>query len=186
MNTESTECAIIRLYDDNPVNLFSINQIAQKLGKAYPYVNKKVAGMAAKGVLKKIIVGKSHLCGLNFQSDLALAFLQMIEYQKSGDVQDTEQVRAFAKKNFLTLTVHCVVRKGEDLVFVIDSLRDRRKVEREFAGATVVDRQEFLDMLSQDPVLFCSHTVLYGAERFFELLAIELDELKKKYSPLRY
>jgi len=177
---------IIGLYDSNLVNLFSINQIAGKLGKKYPYINKKVTGLLKSNILKKTVVGKSYLCSLNFENEKTILMLCMRQYMKKKKVSEAEQVLDFVEKNSLNITIHSVLKYNGSLLFVVDNIRDRRKIERAFAHARVVGKQEFLDLLDEEEKLFRNHTVIYGAERFFELLKLELDELKRLYSPLRY
>ncbi len=179
------EMDIIRLYDNNLVNLFSINQIASMLGKKYPYVNRKVTEMLEEGILNKTVVGKSYLCSLNFTNERTIIMLSLMEASKKKPAS-WQKAAAFIEKTRLSMTTHCVVSYGDRLLFVIEDLRDRRKVEREIPGAVVADKGEFLDMLGAEKELFIAHAVLYGKERFFELLTLELDELKKRHSPLKY
>lgn len=179
------EQQIIALYNPNLVDLFSINKIATKLKKTYPYVNKKVTELLQRGILKKTIVGKSYLCSLNFENDETLLYLSMNELQKKKAV-DAAELDSFAKENMLTLSIQCIVKSKNRLIFVIDDLKDRREIERRFEKAVIVDRKEFADMLIDEPELFKEHTVIEGRESFFRLLRTVLDELKKKHSPLSY
>lgn len=176
---------IIGLYDDNLVNLFSINQIATKLKKKYPYINKKVTGLINEKILNKIVVGKSYLCSLNFKNPETLLLLSLQELEKKKNV-DTGKIEEFISKNQLDVTIHSIIKYNKKLLFVIENLKDRRKIEREFEKCLIVDKKEFLDLLSEEKKLFTNHTILYGTEKFFELLKIELNEIKRLYSPLRY
>lgn len=177
---------IVRLYDSNLVNLFSINQIARLLGKKYPFVNKKVTQLIAASVLKKTVVGKSHLCSLNFESQEAVSMLCRLEAEKGQNAKFPKHLKRFIDSSLLRICIHCVVQSHGKLTFVIESLRDRREIERGFPGSRVIDKQEFIDILAEGDGLFTQHIVLYGCERFFELLRPALDELKKKHSPVRY
>ncbi|MBN2458351.1 hypothetical protein JXB31_04440 [Candidatus Woesearchaeota archaeon] len=176
---------IVHLYDSNLVNLFSINQISQKLGKRYPYINKKVSMMLKSGIMNRIVVGRSHLCSLNLDNYRTLLLLSMNELNKKKPAVAGE-VMAFAEKNSLSTTLLSVVYYKNTLLFVVDDLRDRRTIQRSFPKAVVVDKPALLDMLSTDSELFRNHKVLYGFENFFTLLRLELDEIKRLYSPLKY
>jgi len=176
---------IISLYDNNLVNLFSINQIANKLGKKYPYINKKVNELLDQKILNKIVVGKSYLCSLNFENDKTIILLSLLELNKKKR-QSFENFENFVNKTRLEITIHCIIKFNNRILFVVEDLRDRRKIEREFKGTLVVDKREFLDLLGDEKQLFINHTVIYGREKFFELLKLELDELKRLYSPLNY
>jgi len=180
------EMDIIGLYDSNLVNLFSINQIAHFLGKKYPYINKKVTDLLNEGILRKTVVGKSYLCSLNMENEKTILLLCLQELKKKQKARQLQKVEDFVKNNQMDITIHCILKYNSKLLFVIENIRDRRKITRSFPDAVVADKTEFLDILSEEPKIFKSRTVLYGAERFYELLSLELDELKKLYSPLRY
>jgi len=177
---------IISLYDDNLVNLFSINQIAHKLGKKYPYINKKVNQLIKQNILNKTVIGKSYLCSLNFENHKTVLMLCMRQYLKTSKEKAAAEVNRFIDEQKMDLSIHCVVSYNNHILFVVEDLRDRRKITRRIKRARVVGKQEFLDLLDEEEAVFRKHAVIYGAERFFELLRIELDELKRLYSPLRY
>ncbi|MBT3408935.1 hypothetical protein HN415_09750 [Candidatus Woesearchaeota archaeon] len=185
MAKNQLEKDIISLYDSNLVNLFSINQIATKLKKKYPYINKKVTDLINNKILNKIIVGKSYLCSLNFNNPETILLLSLQELKKKKTIS-TENINNFIEKNQLNITIHSIIKYNSKLLFVIENLSDRRKIQREFIDCLVADKKEFLDLLSEEKKLFTNHTILYGAEKFFELLKIELNELKRLYSPLNY
>jgi len=180
------EMDIIGLYDSNLVNLFSINQIAAKLGKKYPYINKKVTSLLKENILKKTVVGRSHLCSLNMENEQTLLMLSMRQLVKKRKLKISEEINEFIEQNKLTITIHCVVKYNNSLLFVVENIKDRRRIVRRFSDAVVVGKQEFLDLLDEEERLFRGHIVLYGTERFYEFLMIELEELKRQYSPLRY
>jgi hypothetical protein len=184
-DTLKLEEKIIALYDSNLVNLFSINQIARALNKTYPFVNKKVTELLDRSILKKTVVGKSHLCSLNFENEATIHLLLAHQLQKKRRMQ-TEAIERFIRARRLSMTIHCVVRHGDKLLFVVENLKDRREIAREFPTAEVCDKKEFLDYLIDDKDIFRDHVVIYGAERFFELLMMDLSELKKTHSPLTY
>jgi len=186
MTENRLEMDIIGLYDDNLVNLFSINQIATKLGKKYPYINKKVTELLNQRILNKTVVGKSYLCSLNMENEKTLLMLCMMELYKKQRVAGLSKILQFVEHNKLQITIHCVLRYNGKLLFVVEDIKDRRKIERQFRDCAVVSQQEFLDMLDEEEKLYRKHIVLYGAERFYELVRLELDELKRLYSPLRY
>jgi len=179
------ELEIISLYDSNLLNLLSIKQIAKKLNKKYPYINKKVTELLKEGILKKIVVGKSYLCSLNFENNETVLLLSLLEFQKKRRL-DVAEIEEWIKQNMLRMTTHCVVYHKNKHVFVVENLRDRRELQKVFKDCVVVDKREFLDLLCEEQELFTKHTVIYGVQRFFELLTTELDELKRIHSPLKY
>jgi hypothetical protein len=180
------EQEIIGLYDSNLVNLFSINQIARSLKKTYPFINKKVTELLDSSILRKTVVGKSYLCSLNLDNELTAILLAKHEIAKREGSIEAKPVQDFISGTRLRITVHCVLSSPAGLVFVIENLKDRREIQRVFPSATIVDREEFLDLIVDDELLYSQHAVLYGMERFIELVRMRLPELKAKHSPLRY
>ena len=179
------EQEIIQLYDRNLVNLLSINQISKSLNKKYPYINKKVSQLLKDGIMKKIVVGRSYLCTLDLENPKTVLLLAMFEMNKNKPFM-TDNVTEFVDKNSIQLSVLCVVEYNKRLLFVVNDLKDRRVIQRAFPDANVIDKTGFLDILSYEKELFTDHTVIYGYENFFSLIKMELQELKKTYSPLKY
>jgi hypothetical protein len=177
---------IIALYDSNLVNLYSINGIAKALKKTYPFINKKVTELLDRGILRKTVIGKSYLCSLNFDNKRTVHMLAALEIRKRPQDTGIERIERFIASRTLTMTIHCVVKHGERYLFVVENLRDRREIQRELSDAEVCDKKEFLDILIDDQKIYSEHTVVYGAERFYELLTLDLPELKKVHSPFRY
>ena len=71
------EQAIIGILQDNLSCSLSINELAKRLKKAYPYINKKANYFFDEGILKKIPVGKSFLCFLNLNREKARILLSI-------------------------------------------------------------------------------------------------------------
>ncbi|MFW6013904.1 MAG: hypothetical protein ACOCQG_01915 [Candidatus Nanoarchaeia archaeon] len=178
------EQEIIGLYAENLVNLFSINEISKKLNKKYPYINKKVTQLINKGILKKIVVGRSYLCSLNLENEKTILLLALYQINKKD--KDSTGIREYIIRNNLELAIHSVVSFQGGLVFIVNSLRDRKTIMNAYPNAQIVHKAEFADMLLETPSLFRNHLVIYGYERFFELIISFKDELISKYSPLRY
>jgi hypothetical protein len=179
------EQQIIQLYDTNLVNLFSINQISKLLKKKYPYINKKVSELIDREIIKKIVVGRSYLCSLNLENPKTLILLALNEMEKKKPTNTWEIIR-YVELNKLSLTILTIIESNKKLFFVVDDIRDRRPIQRQFTDVDVIDKQGLLDMLSDNKELFTNHTIIYGYENFFNLMRIELNELKRQHSPLKY
>ncbi len=178
------EQEIIGLYTENLVNLFSINEISKKLNKKYPYINKKVTQLINRGILKKIVVGRSYLCSLNLENEKTILLLTLCQINKKQSNSNT--LKEYIIKNNLESTIHSVVSYNNNLVVIVNSLRERKTILKEFPKAIIIHKTEFMDMLLETPELFRDHLVLYGYERFFELILVIKEELKTKYSPIQY
>ena len=183
---ETLEQQIVRLYKKNLVDLYSINQIAKKLSKKYPYINKKVGSLVSSGILKKMVVGRSHLCSLNLENPYTLVALSSAEISLQKKIPSFETIKKGIDDLKYRISLLIVISYGKKLVFVLESLRDRREVDHIFPGSIVIDRRQFLDLLLDDRELYENSIVLYGYEKYYELVTYELDEIKRRYSPLRY
>ncbi|GIU70006.1 MAG: hypothetical protein KatS3mg002_1242 [Candidatus Woesearchaeota archaeon] len=80
------EQSIIKIFEENLSNTFSINSISKILKKAYPNINKKSNYLIREGVLGKIEVGNSYQCYLNLSNDKAKILLAMIEINKKDSL----------------------------------------------------------------------------------------------------
>jgi hypothetical protein len=200
MDDYSTEQQIISLYDSNLVGVFSINEIAKRLGKPYPYINKKTNALVAERILNKIVVGRSYLCSINFENEKSILLLSLNEIAKKrmqepkdgekerygGSYERQKEIAAYLARKSADITFHTVLVSGDHIIFVIEDLKNRLELQKQFSGCLVLDRKEFLNYLTETDTIFRHHIVLYGYERFFELLKQALPELKKKHSPLSY
>ncbi len=190
----SLDLEIIGLYRPNIVALYSINQIAGKLGKKYAYINKKVNELIKRNILHYIVIGRSYLCSLNLSNKKTLLLLSEAESEIIRDIskkdswlsETKQKVLAFISSSFFDLTIQSVIALDKGLIFVIDDLKKRHKIIAKFRNAVVVDRQELVDLLLEDRLLFQGSKVLYGYERFFETISHASAQLKIAYSPLSY
>lgn len=178
------EQEIIQLYDCNLVNLFSINQISKKLNKKYPYINKKVSSLLDMGIMKKIVIGRSHLCSLNLDNEKTRLLLGLNEINKKLKIK-TKEYDEFIEDNE-DIDICSIIKSGKKTVFILSDLKKRRKIERSFPESIIIEKSEFLDLISEMPRVYENHTVIYGYEKFFELIKKSANELKRTYSPLQY
>jgi hypothetical protein len=168
------ELDIIRLFDTNLRGFYTINTIATKLQKAYPYIHRKVHSLIELGVLRSVQVGKSHCCTINLRNRRAVLYLTELELEKR--VRLTEKLQAVAKQLEAdgTLAIETAVY-GNDTIYVIG--------QGHYPGTTTVSPAEFKHLLLTTD-LFKEHTVLHGYERFFNYLASLQTELDSTYNPL--
>jgi DNA-binding Lrp family transcriptional regulator len=174
---------IFSLYDSNLVNLYSINEIAKRLGKAYPYVNQLMNRLIDKGIFRRSIIGRSHLCSIDFSSDEAIALLSLHEIRKKRQGDYAEIERYIWEKSHITF--HFALFSGSHVLFVIEDLKDRLEIQRTHPSSLVLTRQEFVNYLVETETIWKSHTVIYGFERFFETVRRNIEPLQKRHSPLR-
>jgi hypothetical protein len=192
MLKKNIENEIIALYSSNLVNIFSINQISKLLKKKYPYVNKKASFLIENNILNKIEIGKSYLCSLNFNNDKTLFLLVFNEILKKESLKyninniNNDFFEDYIKLKSIEYGILSVFFSDNKFIFILNDLKYRRKIEEIFHNSIIIDQNEFSDLLIEKSIYFEKFTVLYGYERFFELIKYNFEELKKVYSPLKY
>jgi hypothetical protein len=185
MEISKSQLEILSLYDTNLVALFSMNQIAKDLGKPYPFVNRKVNALIDAGILNRTVIGRSHLCSLNLESQETIILMSMIELEKKRR-HDFKELDSYIGRKSASGWISCVVVSAGRIIFVVTDLKQRLELQKQYPESLVLDKQEFQNYLVETESIFRDHVVVYGTERFFEILREVLFELKKRHSPLRY
>ena len=170
----SIELDIVRLFDTNLRGFYTINSIAGQLGKAYPFIHRKVHALIELGVLRSVQVGKSHCCTIDLRNRRAVLYLTELELEKRAKL--AEQVQAAAKKleQDGTLAIETAVY-GNGVIYVIGT--------GQYPGTKTITAAEFKELLLTTD-LFKHHTVLHGYERFFGYLSSLRADLDRVYNPL--
>ncbi len=158
------EQEIIEIYSTNISSSYSINQIATKLGKKYPYINKKVTLLLKNQIFKKIVVGRSHLCSLNLDNDETIYLLILNEIQKK---------KSFAKNNLTVCdytTKICkaskftlAIKTHNKIIFVSEETDEKIKQQNDdekIISQTLkhlepifTSKDQFLQMLANDVII---------------------------------
>ncbi len=126
------EREIIRLYAENILAEYSINEIARKLGrKGYSFIYDKVMSMVKAGVLKKRVVATSALCSLNLGEYDTMLLLCQIEAGKAKELYAKSKalkgvLDKFVEESKQTNTVHCVAIFGS---YAKGTARDKSDVD---------------------------------------------------------
>jgi hypothetical protein len=189
------EQEIISLYAKDISSLYSINQIAHKLKKKYPYINKKVSQLIEDEIFTKTIAGRSYLCSLNLRNDETL-YLLILREIKNKKVALKKNPLLFEFSDYLTkisrvINISVAIESRGKITFVFEKKDDINLFEKAFLKETAkgysiecADKQCFLQELLDNQELQQSHTILHGYERYYECLREIEDKLKLKYSKL--
>jgi hypothetical protein len=170
----AVEHDIVKLFDSNLRGFYTINAIAAKLGKAYPYVHRKVHSLLALGVLRSVQVGNSHCCTINLRNRRAVLYLTELELEKRSHLPAQTQELTRQLETDGTLAIETVVY-GNNTVYVLGS--------GNYPGTKTITAHDLKELLLTTD-LFKHHTVLYGYERFFTHLASIQADLDRAYNPL--
>ncbi len=173
------ELKIIGLYESDLSAGFTILQISKLLGKAYPYINKKVNEFISEEIFRKTVVGKSYLCRLNLGSNQTKILLSLIEIKKleSRLIQDSTMSAILAELNLLRQQF-CVLSAAEisgQVVIIGDNLSLAQLQEKAPLLASrnfvVASQNELRGVLAKKR----ASQVLFGFEQFFTLAAEALE-----------
>lgn len=170
----SIEIDIIRLYDQNLRGVYTIRAIAQKLGHAYPYVHRTIQKLLVVGVLRAATVGGSRCISIDLRNRRAVLYLTELELEKRAQLPETTRRLADALDHDGTMRIETAVAAEHQVYIVGDG---------QYPGAQTVSRERFIELLLTT-TLFTNHTVLYGYERFFSILAANQPALDDTYHPL--
>jgi hypothetical protein len=185
------ELEIIGCFDKNITSVFSINQIASLLKRKYPYINRKVSMLLDEGILTKRVFGSAYMCSLNLENERTVLLLSQREIErKNALLREQKNLREILtrisgmKKK---VTLHSVLLSKGNLVCVVEDEQCASQVKALLKGTQdsilVLDKKNFQEKLLSTNIAF-DHTILYGYEKYYEMLGEMQNELLLKYSPL--
>lgn len=189
------EQEIISLYAKDISSLYSINQIAHRLGKKYPYINKKVSALIKNNIFKKTIIGRSYLCSLNLRNDETIYLLILNEIRKKKTELELDKnlqpVIEYISKAKKITNLHLALKSREKIIFVLPAAEEKEQFEKALVKEAmngykteIHTKQSFLKELLDNKELQEKHVILHGYEKYYDYLREIEDELKLKYSKL--
>ena len=185
------EQEIIKVFEENLTETFSINSISKKLKKSYPNINKKSHFLLKEGILGKIDVGKSYQCFLNLNNDKAKIFLAIIEINKKENflTKNPEFYKIMSELIQLSKAykIQTIILHKKNLIFVFhDKLPKEDILERTFLtqdfNLLFLDRLEFQEQFLNNSDLQKYHYVLLNTENYVNILSELNDKLISKKS----
>lgn len=185
MKPSKVDKDILGLFNRDIARLYSINQIAISLNKAYPHINAKVNSLIRNRILNKMVAGRSYLCSLNLNSCLTVAYLSLLEAEKKNSLEKkhpavAEELRSVVK-DFM---VHTIVYHKKSIYFVLDHIYDREAIKKRMRKhrslkLVFLTRQNFIKRLLEKSLLR-DKTVLYASEKYFEIVEEVFPRLLEK------
>jgi len=189
------EQEIISLYSKDISSLYSINQIANKLGKKYPYINKKVTRLIKNNIFRKTIIGRSYLCSLNLKNDETVYLLILNEiHKKASELKQNsklQEVINYVEKAKKLVNLQLVLKSRDRILFVLDKPEEKEQFENAIVKQAMKDykaeihtKESFLKEMLKTKELHEKHTILHGYEKYYEYVREIEDELKLRFSKL--
>jgi DNA-binding Lrp family transcriptional regulator len=180
---------IIGLYSKNYFNLLSINQIAKKLNKKYPYVHKITHELISKGYLKNITLGRSILCSLDLNNPITLYILgyhHIIMTEKI--IKSNPEIGSFKdyiskeKKVDFMLIDFKGRSKNNNIICVSEyNLKISKEINTTFE---IKKGKELIELFVKNKKIFENHIVCFGFESFINLIKENQEILNLNFNPL--
>jgi len=186
---------IISLYSKDISSLYSINQIAHKLGKKYPYINKKVTLLIKNNIFRKTVIGRSYLCSLNLRNDETVYLLILNEiHKKTSELKQNPELNEiidYVDKAKKLINLQLVLKSRDRILFVLDKPEEKEQFEKAIVKQAMKDykaeihtKESFLKEMLKTKELHEKHTILHGYEKYYEYIREIEDELKLRFSKL--
>jgi hypothetical protein len=186
---------IISLYSKDISSIYSINQIATKLGKKYPYINKKVSVLIKNNIFRKTIIGHSYLCSLNLKNEETIYLLILNEIRKKKAAlqkeEELQEIVDYVEKAKKILPIELVLKTDDKIFFVLENEEGKELFEKAMVKQAmkeykvkVQSKSSFLKELIEEKDILDHHVILLGYEKYYEYIRKVEDELKLRYSKL--
>jgi len=183
---------IISIFAENITEFLSILQIAKKLNKPYSYIHKKINEFLKLEILKKIVLGRAHLCTINLQSEDAVLLLSMYELEKKKSLlkKNNSLEKKMASLNKIkteALMLTAIYHENKILILTNnqpDKKKLHNKIKKLLGNFEVFTKEEFQQELIKKPTLLYNHTLLYQYEKYYEIVGEIEQELKIRNSLL--
>jgi hypothetical protein len=180
------EQAIIGIFQDDLSKVLSINEIARRLHKAYPYVHKKTSFFISENILKKTHIGNSFQCSLNLHEEKTRLFMKINEINKRDASIKKDDTLLRIKKEIEGdiaaipgLRVDTVIMHGNDIFYVLEDMEHssiiQQKNKLEKHNLIFFNKETFLQYFLNNSHLMKNHVILYGIDSYLEITS-ELEE----------
>jgi hypothetical protein len=161
---------IVALYRSNPMDVLSINEIAKRLGKKYPYVHKRTNELIREGILHMMQLGRSNMCALNLENRFTRYMLGFAELQAQKQEHELPHCE---------LAILC--GKNKKVLYMLS----RKRCKIEGVKTYLLDEAGMVQALLQDKdSCWSDHQIIRGIERFTFLLLVHKEKFKMRYNPI--
>ncbi|PLW79784.1 hypothetical protein C0585_05890 [Candidatus Woesearchaeota archaeon] len=159
---------IIQVFNKDLTKFYSINSIAKKLNKAYPHINQKVNALIDEGIIKKQVFGKSYICSMNLESDLAIAYLTIDEIQNKQ--KNTKTLSKKIIDNIKDIDAKCVFLYQKKIYAVSETSTKSSDIKTEKSiPLHFIDEEKFKEMIIKTDFL-TNHAIIQNFEYYFSTL----------------
>ena len=158
---------IIELLSRDVDNLFSISDIAKRLGVAYSHTHSFVRKLVKEKVILVKKIGNVSVCSLNLKSQLTLSYLSLIESRRTLEWmnKNPHSTKILEKLEQVKDNVHAVLVKGNRIIIIVPEKITGVDFSM-FRNRTVMNRRH----LVKNRQYYKDCVVLHGAEKLWSLM----------------
>ena len=189
MFTDDLGVQVIGLFCPNYMDVLSINEIASRLGKKYPYVHKRVKGMISDGLLKVTLMGRSHLCSLDLSHPMVAYLLGFHHLQHARKRFRHSSLLAMGSDIIERLpSTQALVAGGTRLknttIYAVGSHGDGNFKHQGSQVLSITWDEMSRMLLDTSSSFYADHIVILGFDHLFRMIRANERELKLAYNPL--
>ncbi|MBW2996975.1 hypothetical protein KY349_01400 [Candidatus Woesearchaeota archaeon] len=158
---------IIELLSRDLATLYSISDIAKKLGVAYSHAHNFVNKLVKEEVISVKKIGNVSVCSLNLKSQLAVSYLSLIESRKTAEwlKKNPHGAKTVEKIEIVKDNVHSVLLKNNRVILIVPEKITGVDFSM-FRNRTVMNRKHLL----RNKQYYTGCIVLHGAEKFWSMM----------------
>lgn len=166
--TVTLKYRIIELLSRDHGTLFSISDIAKKLGVAYSHTHGFVKILAKEEVISVQKIGNVSVCRLNLKQQMTLAYLSQIEYKKTAEWarKNPQSKKIMERVEQAKDNVHSVLLKGNKIIIIVPERITGADFSM-FRNRVVLNKTH----LMRNRHYYKDCVVLHGAERYWSFMS---------------
>jgi len=159
---------IIELLSRDLSTLYSIADIAKKLGVAYSHAHTFVNKLVKENVISIKKIGNVSVCSLNLSSQLGLSYLSVIESRRALEwiKKNPQSEKIIEKIEQVKDNVHSVLIKGNKVILIVPEKITGVDFSM-FRNRTVMNRIH----LAKNKHYYKDSIILHGSEKFWNLMS---------------
>ncbi|MBW2971590.1 hypothetical protein KY359_01010 [Candidatus Woesearchaeota archaeon] len=159
---------IIELLSKEVSTLYSISDIAKKLGVAYSHAHTFITKLAQENAVSIQKIGNVSVCRLNLKQPMTLAYLSVIESRKALEWarKNPQSAKILERIEQVKDSVHAVLIKNNRIIIIVPEKISGVDFSA-FRNRSVMNRTH----LARNRQYYKDCIVLHGAEKYWSMLA---------------
>lgn len=165
--TVTLKYRIIELLAKDLATLYSISDIAKKLGVAYSHAHTFVKKLVKDNVINVQKIGNVSVCRLNLKQPATLSYLSLIESRKTAEWlrKNPQSSKILEKIDQVKDNIHAVLIKNNRIIIIVPEKITGADFSM-FRNRAVMNRTH----LARNKHYYKDCIILHGAEKFWSFI----------------